>query len=33
MKAFHVPTPEEYRNLKVTKANMRKGSVTIEKIS
>jgi hypothetical protein len=32
MKAFDVPTPEEYRNLKVTEINMRRGSGTSVKI-
>jgi hypothetical protein len=33
MKVFNVPTPEEYRNLKVTDVNMRRGSGKSEKVS
>jgi hypothetical protein len=33
MKAFDVSTPEEYRNLKATEVNTRRGSGTSVKIS
>jgi hypothetical protein len=33
MKAFDIPTPEEYRNFKATEVNTRRGSGTSAKIS